>query len=465
MKITCESCGAKYTIADEKVRGRRVKVRCKSCGTAIVVDGSQPLSAYEEATDEATHVMQSPPSFSDSGAPPADPDLWSVNLSDTDQRDMTTAQIVEGWRSGLVTEDAFVWKEGMADWMPVLEVGELALAFGSSQPGSATPAIPTFGRIGAAPEAARVQPVRTQSADLFGAIHTAGSEAEARQAAAPASSPYSEPKPTGARNENSVLFSLDALKAGFGSGPSAAAAPKPSASTQARPSEKADINALMGMGGGGGGPLFGMSANQALMTAPAPPPERTPASVPPAAHSARYGAAPARSNRTMLIGIGVGAIAVVAVILVLILHHGGSNKAVAASDQSATPADSAKPNDSAANSAASAEVAAKASASAPPAASSAPPANLPPFNKAEAIKALGIADKEAKACKKAGGPTGTGKVIITFDTSGKITKADVEGGHYPGSDVGKCVADAFLKVQIPAFSGKSITAARHFEIP
>lgn len=461
MKITCESCGAKYTIADEKVRGRRVKVRCKSCSTAIVVDGSQPLSAYDETTDEATHVMQ-PPSFGDSGAPPPDPDLWSVNLSDTDQRDMTTAQIVEGWRSGLVTEDAFVWKEGMADWLPVLEVGELALAFGSSQPGSATPAMPTFGQMGGAPpEAARVSPARAQSADLFGAIHTAGNEAEATQAPAPASGPYSDPKPTGARNENSVLFSLDALKSGFGSGPSAAAAPKAAAPAQARTGDKADLNELMGIGGGGG-PLFGLSANQALLTAPAAPPERTPASVPPAAHSASFGM-PARPNRTLLIGIGAGAVAIVTVILVVVFHHGSSNKAVAETDQSATPADSAKPSDSAAKPAASAQVAAKPSAA--PAASSAPPANLPPFNRAAAIKALGVADKDAKACKKAGGPHGTGKVIITFDTSGKITKAKVEGGHYPGSDVGKCVAAAFLKVQIPAFSGKSITAARHFEIP
>ena len=46
MKITCQSCGAKYAIADEKVRGRRVKVRCKSCNEPIVVDG------YTEPQDE-----------------------------------------------------------------------------------------------------------------------------------------------------------------------------------------------------------------------------------------------------------------------------------------------------------------------------------------------------------------------------------------------------------------------------
>ena len=40
MKISCQSCQAKYTIADEKVLGKIVKIRCKKCGATIVVNGS-----------------------------------------------------------------------------------------------------------------------------------------------------------------------------------------------------------------------------------------------------------------------------------------------------------------------------------------------------------------------------------------------------------------------------------------
>ncbi|MBW2212228.1 MAG: zinc-ribbon domain-containing protein, partial [Deltaproteobacteria bacterium] len=29
MKIVCDSCGAKYSIADEKVAGKIFKIRCK----------------------------------------------------------------------------------------------------------------------------------------------------------------------------------------------------------------------------------------------------------------------------------------------------------------------------------------------------------------------------------------------------------------------------------------------------
>jgi predicted Zn finger-like uncharacterized protein len=42
MKITCQTCHAKYTVADEKVVGRIAKIKCKKCGSTIVVNGNDP---------------------------------------------------------------------------------------------------------------------------------------------------------------------------------------------------------------------------------------------------------------------------------------------------------------------------------------------------------------------------------------------------------------------------------------
>src|SRR3954471_24263459 len=113
MKIACEACSAKYTIADDKVRGRRVKIRCKGCGTPIVVDGHNggDPSISDAETDTALEAE---------GAV-----TWSVNLSDTDSRTMSTEEIVAAYASGVVTSDAFIWKDGMGDWVPLLE-SELA---------------------------------------------------------------------------------------------------------------------------------------------------------------------------------------------------------------------------------------------------------------------------------------------------------------------------------------------------
>src|SRR3954462_5783829 len=112
MKVSCQACGAKYTIADDKVRGRKVKIRCKSCGTPMVVDGASDAPDASGAAGSAA-----------AGKGPAV--SWSVNLSDTDQRTMTTDEIVAGWKAGAVTSDAFVWKDGMADWVAILDSDEL----------------------------------------------------------------------------------------------------------------------------------------------------------------------------------------------------------------------------------------------------------------------------------------------------------------------------------------------------
>src|SRR5690348_3426371 len=104
MKISCDSCGAKYTIADAKVQGRKVKVRCKSCKATILVDGNSGGEGGDEvmASDPpAAAAVAAPIAGSAAVAQPATTpkpgsvkkDAWSVNLSDDDSRDMTTAEL------------------------------------------------------------------------------------------------------------------------------------------------------------------------------------------------------------------------------------------------------------------------------------------------------------------------------------------------------------------------------------
>ena len=53
MMIACESCHSKYSIADDKVRGKTVRIRCRECQATIVVTGAAltappPASAVYE---------------------------------------------------------------------------------------------------------------------------------------------------------------------------------------------------------------------------------------------------------------------------------------------------------------------------------------------------------------------------------------------------------------------------------
>ena len=69
MKIVCEACQAKYSISDDKVRGKAFKIRCKKCSHIIVVraaDGSSSASPLPigdsaavplAATEHSWHIV------------------------------------------------------------------------------------------------------------------------------------------------------------------------------------------------------------------------------------------------------------------------------------------------------------------------------------------------------------------------------------------------------------------------
>jgi predicted Zn finger-like uncharacterized protein len=61
MEVHCESCPAKYAIPDEKVRGRKVRIKCKHCSAAILVDGSK-LGASPSGAHTADPASQTKPS-------------------------------------------------------------------------------------------------------------------------------------------------------------------------------------------------------------------------------------------------------------------------------------------------------------------------------------------------------------------------------------------------------------------
>ncbi|NUN93934.1 MAG: zinc-ribbon domain-containing protein [Verrucomicrobiae bacterium] len=64
MKITCQSCQSKYTVSDEKVQGRTVKIKCRKCGATILVNSAgatnggvaDPVSSAPSAADGATEA-------------------------------------------------------------------------------------------------------------------------------------------------------------------------------------------------------------------------------------------------------------------------------------------------------------------------------------------------------------------------------------------------------------------------
>jgi predicted Zn finger-like uncharacterized protein len=358
VKISCPTCAAKYSVADEKIQSRLAKIRCRKCSSTIVIDGTaNPASVYI-GEGSAPISASSPPQdggaepapisargsgsgslgsgslgsgFSERASEPVGPaaDEYAVDIADNDQRNMTIHQIVGAYNEGLITADTYIWKEGMADWQTLAEVREVAEALhAAARPG--------------APAAVR-RP--GPSKDLFGSIDTAGGENDITTSAPPPMMTAG----TGARNESSVLFSLSALTG----------APEVSSSsmTAKRGRAAADDSGLIDLqaltsaeatagAGAYAAPVGGFGASP-LISAPLGGVSG------PAMGSALVSSYGRRSNRSLVIAAFVLAVGIIGAATVVVKRGGGEegeptsalDQEAATAPQRAAAAEPAKPGD------------------------------------------------------------------------------------------------------------------------
>src|SRR5438270_6406450 len=86
MQFTCESCKTVLQIADEKVRGKRLVVRCKRCGAKITISDpalahSHPRSAPAAAARPPAPAKATPGEMDHH---PRDSDTESTRAMDSD---------------------------------------------------------------------------------------------------------------------------------------------------------------------------------------------------------------------------------------------------------------------------------------------------------------------------------------------------------------------------------------------
>jgi predicted Zn finger-like uncharacterized protein len=292
MKIVCDACQAKYSIADEKVQGKAFKIRCKKCGHIIVVK-SERAAAGAAAEPKA--------------APAEDQGTWYVVVEGEQVGPLAEPDIAGRLARGEITGDTLVWKDGLADWVKLSTVPELSAASAAqptpapAKPVEHAPARRESARMraqGAAREPAKAtaedifsQPAAAASGsgDLFGspAIALAPPAAEPPAAAstpfsfgaaaAPVAEPVAKSPGNGAgqshltaqRNENSVLFSLSNLEAlAVPSAGGSGRAPSSSGSTEG--SGLIDIRAMAArtIGETGRGDTFGGSDSLPTFSTP-----------------------------------------------------------------------------------------------------------------------------------------------------------------------------------------------------
>ena len=122
--ITCTACHKTFTISDEiyekKVAGRVVTIKCKSCAQGIRVDGTKGGAAAAPSPAAPSAAEPEPP------VTPVGEPLWAVDYPDGQDREFTTAEVLAELERGAVAGTTLVWRDGMAEWLEVHQVPELA---------------------------------------------------------------------------------------------------------------------------------------------------------------------------------------------------------------------------------------------------------------------------------------------------------------------------------------------------
>lgn len=351
MKIVCDECGAKYAIADDKVRGKVFKIRCKKCSNVIVVRGTageEEQSSQPEQNETRTFDYAGYDNPQEDAAV-GDEAVWHLVIDQEQVGPLSVAEVQQRFAQGLIDRETYAWREGFDDWVPVGSLSEFANLGAGDAEGDAAAGMFAGAAAGAAEadQGSAGDPFATQVAqtggdaggDLFsGAAASSGGGGSLFDGADDASA--NDKRLRGERNENSVLFSLGNLAAlASESKPAPAAASNrgqgggmaAAGMAQAGGSEGSgliDIRSLANLytddrSGGGAGAKSGASALGAI----------EPVSFA-AQSSVLLPTAPVsnNNNKTLYIVLGVaGAMLVAAVVLILVvLKGGGQQPAVAA---------------------------------------------------------------------------------------------------------------------------------------
>jgi predicted Zn finger-like uncharacterized protein len=150
VKFLCDQCKAKYQIADDKVAGKTVKMKCRKCGHLIEVraavtesveagESLQPkaapmatsLSRVDQARPSrdalagafAKSVKDEEPGARSIALSPGDE--WYVAINGVPVGPVRIGEIRRKAATGGVTEDSLCWQEGFEEWRPVKAVPEL----------------------------------------------------------------------------------------------------------------------------------------------------------------------------------------------------------------------------------------------------------------------------------------------------------------------------------------------------
>ena len=122
MKFNCDRCKTRYSISDDRVRGKILKIRCKNCSAVITVREGMSIAA-PRVPASARRPTAPPPK-----APPPPPTPkpmvveWFLSI-DGEQVGPFGLERARRWVAEQPSSaELYCWSEGFDDWLPVEKV-------------------------------------------------------------------------------------------------------------------------------------------------------------------------------------------------------------------------------------------------------------------------------------------------------------------------------------------------------
>jgi predicted Zn finger-like uncharacterized protein len=118
MKFVCERCQTKYSIADDKVRQKVLKIRCKTCENVITIRDAVVVASQVAAMP--------PPAPAPPAARPARFVEWHIVINGQQDGPFALSTVVTRVLAAKRDEEVYVWNEHLEAWKEPRTVPEVA---------------------------------------------------------------------------------------------------------------------------------------------------------------------------------------------------------------------------------------------------------------------------------------------------------------------------------------------------
>ena len=150
MKFVCDRCQTRYSIADEKVRQRIIRIRCKTCGNVITVQAGEVVPGPQDSSrrPEPGGWAGTAPALGVSAKlsrPASGSHEWFVAVDGAEQGPLSCTDAAKYVVSLKSEQSVHVWKEGMDGWKRPEDVAIIAQEISTLRrpPAASSPRAPT----------------------------------------------------------------------------------------------------------------------------------------------------------------------------------------------------------------------------------------------------------------------------------------------------------------------------------